>query len=592
MSAKTSPPAGVPGLCALLIALSLGSVAGRILSVNSWDSQRLEQHMRKDHNQPDRQLQRPFLSGNDRSRWLTVRALVEQGTFAIDDLVCQPNWDTIDMVQHQDPQGNWRLYSSKPPLVPILMAAQYWVLKTATGKTLGTHPYELGRVMLFTWNLLPWWTLLACTLSIVYKLTGCNWTRLCCAVLLCQATLLTPFLTVINNHLHGACTLAITLWVTLRITARTTAQAPVTGGWFQLAGACAALTVVSELPAAAFVALWGLYLLYLSPRQTCLHAAPAVAVVMGLYLGTNYWAHGSPRPPYAHRGIGPRLAQIEASAEAFSSVWKPSLEAGKLPNEAQPLFEQAGQASAVATQIARCKRTTEADVYNVQLQAGQNRFRLHYQAGQVTLRGWDDWYDYEYQCGGKTRESYWRGLEGRAVVDQGEPSQLRYAFHALWGHHGVFSLTPIWILIPLGLLWAWAKPAELVPPAASELSSALQPLAESGRIQAWVQTTRRQWSTAIALLSLVTFAFYMTRPLIDRNYGGTSSALRWMLWLIPAWTISVIPVLESCAQSAGGRRTVYVLLALSALSAHYPTWNPWMHPWLAYFFQYLGWIKL
>jgi hypothetical protein len=43
-----------------------------------------------------RRLQRPFLSANDRSRWLAVRALVERGTFAIDEIVIEPGWDTID----------------------------------------------------------------------------------------------------------------------------------------------------------------------------------------------------------------------------------------------------------------------------------------------------------------------------------------------------------------------------------------------------------------------------------------------------------------------------------------------------------------
>jgi len=29
-----------------------------------------------------------------------------------------------------------------------------------------------------------------------------------------------------------------------------------------------------------------------------------------------------------------------------------------------------------------------------------------------------------------------------------------YTFHALLGHHGIFSLTPIWILAPVALVWA------------------------------------------------------------------------------------------------------------------------------------------
>src|SRR4029078_12476619 len=79
-------------------------------------------------NDPRLIKQRPFLSANDRSRWDTIRALVEHGTYAIDDVIAEPNWDTIDMVKHQDAAGEWHLYSSKPPLLATLYAAPYWVV--------------------------------------------------------------------------------------------------------------------------------------------------------------------------------------------------------------------------------------------------------------------------------------------------------------------------------------------------------------------------------------------------------------------------------------------------------------------------------
>src|SRR5262245_34574616 len=78
---------------ALLIVLSFGAMLGRVFAVNSVDMIRLEQYL-KSQNRPDWRKQRPFLSANDRSRWCTVRALVEHGTYAIDDIVREPNWDT------------------------------------------------------------------------------------------------------------------------------------------------------------------------------------------------------------------------------------------------------------------------------------------------------------------------------------------------------------------------------------------------------------------------------------------------------------------------------------------------------------------
>ncbi len=46
------------------------------------------------------------------------------------------------------------------------------------------------------------------------------------------------------------------------------------------------------------------------------------------------------------------------------------------------------------------------------------------------------------------------------------------------------------------------------------------------------------------------------------------------------------------AATRGGRIAALSLLALSSLSASYPTWNPWTHPWIAHWMSYLGWIEL
>ncbi len=103
----------------------------------------------------DLKLQRPFLSANDRSRWLTIRSLVERGTYEIDGLIGEPTWDTIDMVQHRGRDGELHLYSSKPPLLATLMAGEYWLINRFSGATLRDNPYEIGRIMLITFNILP-----------------------------------------------------------------------------------------------------------------------------------------------------------------------------------------------------------------------------------------------------------------------------------------------------------------------------------------------------------------------------------------------------------------------------------------------------
>ena len=66
-------------------------------------------------------------------------------------MIQQPDWDTIDMVKHDG-----HLYSSKPPLLPTLMAGRLLAdLPTRPASALGTHPYEIGRFMLVSFNVVP-----------------------------------------------------------------------------------------------------------------------------------------------------------------------------------------------------------------------------------------------------------------------------------------------------------------------------------------------------------------------------------------------------------------------------------------------------
>jgi drug/metabolite transporter (DMT)-like permease len=162
----------------------------------------------------------------------------------------------------------------------------------------------------------------------------------------------------------------------------------------------------------------------------------------------------------------------------------------------------------------------------------------------------DTWYNYTYEVRGRTIESYWNNPVG---FDRGEPSRGLYMLNVLVGHHGVFSLTPVWLLSFLGLgLWLW-RPHD----------------------------PRLRWMSAIILLSsLVCLAFYISLPPILRNYGGRTSGLRWMFWLAPLWLLAMLPALDTLAQRRWTRGLALVLLLLSALSAAYPIWNPWTDPWL------------
>jgi hypothetical protein len=172
----------------------------------------------------------------------------------------------------------------------------------------------------------------------------------------------------------------------------------------------------------------------------------------------------------------------------------------------------------------------------------------------------DNWYDYSYMRDGKERDSYWRDPKG---VDKGEPSAATYALHTLVGHHGIFSLTPMWLLSLGGVVMLARNPQ-------------------------W-----RSLAAMIAVLSLVCYLFYLFGvPARDRNYGGSTSGLRWMFWFAPLWLVAMLPAADRLSFCWKGRSLALVLLGLSVLSVSYPTWNPWTHPWLMHFMTHLGWINI
>jgi hypothetical protein len=490
------------GVYAVLIAIAVGNMTGRLIAVNSVDRMQLEVHRIQERLGRERQklveeglsderindqmaaaearlrnelrLQRPFLSANDRSRWMTIRSLVEHGTYEIDKILKEPTWDTIDMVQHRGWDGELHLYSSKPPLLATLIAGEYWLINRLTGATLRDHPYEIGRAILVTVNILPLVLMFVLVAKLAERFGNSDWGRVFVVAAATMGTMLSAFAVVLNNHIVGAVSAAITLYMLVRISADGERR----WRYFFVAGLVAAFTVTNELPALVFFALVSLLLLWHAPGRTLLGFAPGAAIVAAAFFATNWIAHQSLRPPYAHR-----------------SASDPS----------------------------------------------------------------DNWYHYTYTVNGKERQSYWMDPKG---IDRGEPSTATYALHSLIGHHGVFSLTPIWLLSIAGI-GMWLR---------------------------WPDWTRRELAALTAAVSLACLVFFIGfREQHDRNYGGMTSGFRWMFWCAPMWLVVMIPAADRLANSRIGKAFAIVLLTFSVLSASYPTWNPWTHPWIYNWLVWSGW---
>ena len=146
ISTNETCPAELPNWCAqrhwaifwIIIVCSVASVAGRIITVQNHSAD----------GEP------AFFSANDRSRWSTIRALGDSGTYEIDAVIRQRseqelkelaaaqqaagdasdyyaiNWNTIDKVSHVGEDGKHHFYSSKPTLLPTPVSYTHLTLPT------------------------------------------------------------------------------------------------------------------------------------------------------------------------------------------------------------------------------------------------------------------------------------------------------------------------------------------------------------------------------------------------------------------------------------------------------------------------------
>jgi hypothetical protein len=455
---------------AILVAVSAGMMLARVARVDSSDPK----------------SKTPFLSANDRSRWATIRALGDEGTYVLDNVIFDKNgnrvrgWHTIDLVRHRGADGQEHYYSSKPTLLTTLLAGEYWIVKQITGATLAEQPGYVSRIMLVLTNVLPMVAALVVLAGLIDRYGTTDWGRIFAVAAACFGTFLTTFSVTLNNHTVAAISLVAAIAVTLPIFADDRRE-----WWrFAAAGLSFGFLAANELPALSILVFVGIALAWKSPPRTLVAFLPSAAAIAAAALITNYIAHGDWRTPYAHRSPG------------------------------------------------------------------------------------DNWYDYP--------GSYWLPGAVRGI-DVGEASPLVYAFNCLVGHHGLFSLTPIWLLSAAGCLM-WIANRERSP--ACDSRNATEGVPYGGRLLA---------GTAL-ITTLVILGFYLSRPQLDRNYGGGTCCLRWLIWLTPLWLLTLLPAADWLSKSRLGRAVAIGLLVVSVFSAAYAADNPWSHPWIFDYWRSMGWI--
>ena len=225
---------------------------GRILAVNSVDVLRARKTTcngkgaRTGNDSARSSAPTTAAAGPPCARWSST------GTYAIDDIVSQPGWDTIDMVKHDGRDGQEHLYSSKPPLLATLMAGEYWLIYRAHRRDAGRRiPTRSAASCWSRSTCCRWWSISSLLARLAERFGTTDWGRMFMMAAATFGTFLTTF--AVAHQQSRARRPSASRWrCGLRCGSGTTASAA--GGYFALAGFAAALAVTNELPALSLFA--------------------------------------------------------------------------------------------------------------------------------------------------------------------------------------------------------------------------------------------------------------------------------------------------------------------------------------------------
>ncbi len=420
----------------------------------------------------------PTFGSNDRVRWATVRSLVEEGTFIIGErtnptgtpngkggtdygdtgIVFQDGYKSVDKVLH--PQ-TYKFYATKPPLLTVVVAGEYWLLHKFLGWDLRQNQWPTVAVVLITFNLIPFAVILYLLARVLNEYQVDDWSALFIFASACFGTFLTTFAITLNNHVPAAGCIAVPMYLFLK--------QKFTPLNLIVSGLCCGCAVSLDPPAAAFAGALALLIFQNAPKGL-LWYIPAVIIPIAAQTLIGYHAYGVWEPIYALFG-GP-------------------------------------------------------------------------------------WYEFP---GSHWEKMSWekKGLPKPEGIDFATETKGVYFFHYTFGHHGVFSLTPIWLIGVTGFFFT------------SKL---------------FIGVTRFMLLMVVAVM----FGFVVTQT---NNYGGWTCGPRPFFWLTFILLLGMIPAVQIMAQTRGGRFLGILALGTSAFSTFYCTNNPWRHPWVLQLLESHGILK-
>jgi hypothetical protein len=310
-------------------------------------------------------LRQPSQMGaNDISRWCTVWSLLERGTYVIDE--CPWQIETQDKVL-REPKGSGgsspgkHFYSSKPALLPTLIAGMLYPARWATGVPLDrvvpqarlerwtqkpdpTSPNRVKGVLetptepakwpahvfyfkpiIVLLNVVPYSLFLVLFARLLDRLAMGDWTWFFCLIAAAFGTYLLPFTQTLNNHTVAASSVFFATYAFVRIW-----DERLLSGWrFAAAGFFAAFAAANELPALAVLPLLFCLLVLRHPRETLLYFVPAALIPIAAFLAAQYAVFGELKIAYESFGTDEYLYE--------GSLWKTPLDLDAFNDHPEPV---------------------------------------------------------------------------------------------------------------------------------------------------------------------------------------------------------------------------------------------------------------
>ena len=303
------------------------------------------------------------MGANDNSRWCTVWRLLERGTYIIDD--CPWQIETQDKVFREPKQTvgsapGKHFYSSKPALLPTLIAGILYPARLATGVPLdrvvlqerqerwtqkpdSSAPGNVKGVLetpkdpakwpayifyfkpvVVLLNVVPFGIFLVLFARFLDRRALGDWTWFFCLIAGAFGTYLLPFTQTLNNHTVAASSAFFALYCFLCIW-----DERALAGWrFAGAGFFAAFAAANELPALALLPLLFCLLVFRHPRETLFYFVPAALIPIGGFMAAQYAVFGELKVAYEAFGSDEYLYE--------GSLWKTPLDLDAFNDHPEP----------------------------------------------------------------------------------------------------------------------------------------------------------------------------------------------------------------------------------------------------------------